>query len=290
MSYQLDQEKGKRPVIEMPPLPEEPTVHAQSTPQKVVPQYETHSDITYEYTEPTVEQEELEATPEEIEEAPQIKQQAPESKNEKNIRALREKAERVDRAEFERDEYMRRLQAYENSHTKQQSHKLEEEPEYNLDATDIVEGKHLKKYDKTIRELQEELRSYKQQSNLNTTEARLKSQYPDFDKVVSKENIEMLRQDYPEIAETLNNSSTDIYLKGKSVYMLLKKLGISQEDSFVQDRERVQKNISKPRPLTSVSPQQGDSPLSKVNAFANGLTDDLKTQLRKEMEDARRRM
>jgi hypothetical protein len=54
------------------------------------------------------------------------------------------------------------------------------------------------------------------------------------------------------------------------------------------DKLRAQKNAAKPKPLASVNPQQGDSPLSKANAFANGLTDDLKKQLRKEMEDARR--
>lgn len=36
-----------------------------------------------------------------------------------------------------------------------------------------------------------------------------------------------------------------------------------------------------------LSPQQGDSPLSKANAFANGLTEDLKKQLQKEMFEAR---
>jgi hypothetical protein len=54
------------------------------------------------------------------------------------------------------------------------------------------------------------------------------------------------------------------------------------------DRAAAQKNASKPKPLASVSPQQGDSPLSRANAFANGLTPELQKQLRQEMEEARK--
>ena len=64
-------------------------------------------------------------------------------------------------------------------------------------------------------------------------------------------------------------------------------MGIYREDNYSKDRDKAQSNASKPKPLASVSPQQGDSPLSRANAFANGLTDELKSQLRKEMEQAR---
>ncbi len=56
----------------------------------------------------------------------------------------------------------------------------------------------------------------------------------------------------------------------------------------MKSETRIQKNASKPKPLASVNPQQGDSPLSRANAFANGLTEELKDQLRKEMSESRR--
>ena len=71
---------------------------------------------------------------------------------------------------------------------------------------------------------------------------------------------------------------------------IMKKFGIYREDPHSEDRIRALRNTQKPKPITSVSPQQGDSPLSKANAFANGLTEDLKAQLRKEMAAARRGM
>ena len=49
------------------------------------------------------------------------------------------------------------------------------------------------------------------------------------------------------------------------------------------DKEKVKTNIYKPHPAASLSPQPGDNPLTRANAFADGLTDQLKEQLRKEM-------
>ena len=55
------------------------------------------------------------------------------------------------------------------------------------------------------------------------------------------------------------------------------------------DKAKAVINAQKPRPLTSISPQQGDSPLSKANAFANGLTPELQAQLLKEMKQSMKR-
>ena len=120
------------------------------------------------------------------------------------------------------------------------------------------------------------------------TEIRLKTQYPDFDKVVNTETIASLRDLYPDIAATLHTSS-NLLSKGSSAYTLIKKLGIYREDTYQNDKAQAVNNVTKPRPLASVSPQQGESPLARANAFANGLTDELKEQLRKEMYESRRR-
>ena len=55
-------------------------------------------------------------------------------------------------------------------------------------------------------------------------------------------------------------------------------------------RSKARENHAKPRPISSIGAQEGDGPLSKANAFANGLTDELKQQLLKEMQEARKRM
>lgn len=229
----------------------------------------------------------VQETPEQPQPAPPAQpEQAQLSQKEMNMRKAWEKAERAER---ERDELYRRLQQMEAQ--QQQLKAVPEDDEIGIGNDDIVEGKHIKKMysqqRQEIKELKRMLTQNQQQTAEQTAEARLKSQYPDFDSVVSKANIESLREVEPELAATLN-ASTDLYSKAVSAYKLIKKLGIHQEDSYVADRARAQTNANKPKPLASVSPQQGDSPLSHANAFANGLTEDLKAQLLKEMMNARR--
>jgi hypothetical protein len=206
----------------------------------------------------------------------------------KELRVQKEKAER------ERDDLMRRLQEIE--YQKQLSAKpappqqaSEEDSDFTLGPDDIAEGKHLSKVQRHVKKLEEQIKQFQSQSTTLTAEAKLRAQYPDFDTVVSKDNIDTFRETYPELAQTLT-SSNDLYSKAVSAYTLIKKLGIAQNPAqYTQDVERAKTNAAKPRPLTSISPQQGDTPLSRANAFANGeLTEDMKTQLLKEMHAARR--
>ncbi len=197
---------------------------------------------------------------------------------------LREKAQKAER---ERDEAIRYAKEVE-ARTKVAPEIPEEDYAVNVEEDALVEGKHLSKVNKHIKKLEDQLKSYQQQTAMSATESKLKSMYPDFDSVVCKENLENLRYAYPEIANTIN-SSTDLYSKAVSAYTMIKRLGITNEDVYAEDKALAQKNASKPKPLASVSPQQGDSPLSKANAFANGkITDDLKKQLWREMNDIRK--
>lgn len=199
----------------------------------------------------------------------------PVSRNFENLR--KEKA----RAERERDELMRRLQEMEQARpTKNNTAATDDDLAINPD--DLVEGKQLVK---VVKNLQNQLNQYQQQTAQLSTESMLKSSYPDFDAVVSRENIERLRDNHPELAATLA-ASPDLYNKGVSAYTLIKKLGIYEDPIFQQERLQAQKNATKPRALASISPQQGDTPLSRANAFANGLTPDLKKQLHREMIEA----
>jgi len=207
-------------------------------------------------------------------EQPQEQKVAPQESF-KQLRELKDKAQR------ERDEALRLLRQYEETQAKKPSPEYEND-DLGVEPDQYAEGKHLSKVDKKVRKLEEQLKQYQQQASTMTLEAKIMAQYPDFDKVVTPDNIEQLRTDFPEIAQTLH-SSNDLYSKSVSAYKLIKQFGISQDNSYNQEKAIVQKNASKPRSLGSIAPQQSDSPLSKANAFANGLTDDLKASLHKEM-------
>lgn len=197
---------------------------------------------------------------------PNIPEQQQESSEHRNFRSLREKSERIAR---ERDEALLRLQQYES----------QQQPEADLGENDLVEGKHLKKsqgkVENKIKALEAKL-----------VEAQLRAEYPDIKTVLSDENIALLKDQYPHLAKTLGESN-DLYSKAVSAYTMIRKLGIHSDPSpFDSDRATAMKNASKPRSVASVSAQQGDTPLSRANAFANGLTPDLKKQLHQEMLDA----
>lgn len=203
-----------------------------------------------------------------------------ESDKEKNMRIMRETNERIAR---ERDEAQALARKYEQM-MQQQQQSPQQEQEYNVDSDALVEGKHLKSRDKKVAKMQEEIEALKNQVVQSTTRARIMSAYPDFDKVVTTANLEALATEDPETAASLKQSTADLYTQAAAFYKAIKKNGISmQEDEFANDRAAALKNVAKPRPMASISPQQGDSPLSRANAFANGLTDDLKAQLHKEM-------
>lgn len=215
--------------------------------------------------------------------APQIPQQQ-ESNVERNMRALRQKAERAER---ERDEYQRRLAEYEALQAKAQQHQNDDDEDLRINPDELAEGKHLAKVAKKIQRLEQQIKSYQQQSSVSTIETRLRTEHPDFDRIMTRDNIEALAAADPELAATIN-ANPDLYTKAVTAYRQIKRLGIVSDPAIEYDKQRIAQNSMKPKPVASVSPQKGDSPLSRANAFANGLTDDLKKQLWKEMQDARR--
>lgn len=208
--------------------------------------------------------------PEQVEQPQQASTPSPQE----SFRQLREKAERAER---ERDE-MRRI--LEQTYAQNQKAASEESEE---DQNELIERRHLKKYDSELQKMRREVESTRQ----SLAEQRLKQLYPDFDKVVTESTIAEFKSQNPEIATSLSQTG-DLYATGKAVYSLIKSTGIYKDESYAADKQRAEYNTAKPRPSNSISPQRGETPLSHANAFANGLTDDLKKQLWKEMEQARK--
>jgi len=176
----------------------------------------------------------------------------------------------------------------------------EEDLSLNLGEDDFAEGKHLnklvKKNDMRFQQMEQQLKQYEQQAQIarqkeveNQFKENMRAKYTDWDSIYSDENLARLEIEEPEIYVALN-SSPDVAKARISAYKMIKKMGISAPvDTYSQDKVRAQTNAAKPKPLASISPQQGDSPLSKANAFANGnMTDDLKKSLWKEVNDARK--
>jgi len=208
--------------------------------------------------------------------------------NDRNFKQLREEREALKRERDEALSQMRELEA-KIQQPPQPEPKPEPEEDYNFDVQedDLIEGRHIKKILKRQEKLESELKQYKEQSYAQTAETRVKAEFPDVEKVLSQENIKQFEKDYPDLSYSIS-SNPDTYSRYRAAYKAMKQFGIYKEDKFADERTRAEDNMKKPRPLTSVAPQQGEGPLSRANAFASGLTEELKAQLRKEMSEARK--
>lgn len=178
-------------------------------------------------------------------------QESDAERNLANLRRLRrEEKERYERELRERDE---RLARYEN---KQQQSPLSD-------------------HEKLLKKVEELERS--------NVEAQIKLKHPDVDEVVSAENIQVLIDEHPEIANVLR-STPDLKDKTLAAYKFIKQLGISKSSDINPDALRAQKNAVKPRSLSSIA--NGNSALSHANMFAQGLTPELKESLLREMVES----
>lgn len=210
--------------------------------------------------------------------APEEPKPVAESISSKHFKRVNDEKEQLRR---ERDELMRMMQEERNRNQPQPQAPVDD---FGIDDNNFAEGKDLKRFAKEVRELKQELHQYKQKTAIEVTEARLQTEYPDFNKVFSADNIELFKAEYPEIAETILTSNAEPYKVAKSAYKMIKQLGIHVEDNSATDRAAVQKNLSKPRPAATVSPRQGSTPLSKVDDFgAEELTEERAAALRREV-------
>lgn len=197
-----------------------------------------------------------------------IPEPSEESDKEYNFRQLREGKRQLESEVEQLREAVRQL-----SQTPVSSPAKEEE--WDIEDDDFAEGRHVKQLYSRIEKMLKE-------RDAVTTEDRLRSKFTDFDSVVTAENIEKLKKTEPEIYYSIV-SSPDLYAKGVSAYKTLKALNLGGMDpSLAQDKKRAYDNHSKPMSTQSIK----GSGIHEANAFANGLTPELKKQLQKEMVEA----
>lgn len=121
------------------------------------------------------------------------------------------------------------------------------------------------------------------QREASTVEERLVSKFSDFSDVVSRENIELLKQTEPELAESLGVYNGDPLKQGVAAYKLIKRLGIGQEEKNSMEKKKAIENSQKPMSVNAVTKQ---SALGNAHLFENGLTKELKASLWNEMKQA----
>jgi hypothetical protein len=197
----------------------------------------------------------------------------PMSNQEYNWRAAERKRNDLERQLREEREYRLKLQ-------EQLSPKAEEDDGLEkLGDDDIITKAHAKKLAQKIgRQIAEEVIKKRDDS---TVEERVRNRCPDFDEFVTPENIENLKKQEPELALSLANTS-DNYSKAVATYKVLKQMiGANVEKRSIPEKEKALKNSQKPLSVNAVSK---NSAIGNAHLFENGLTDELKASLYKEMQ------
>lgn len=221
----------------------------------------------------------LDETP--VETQPEVVQEAPkETQAQLNFKALREEKERMARERDDAIRYAREVEA--RAYANQQKPPVEVDELASMRPDDLVEAKH---FQKKIHKLEEQIQSIQQQSQVGIVEATLKAKYSDFDSVVSKANLDALQEQYPDIHKTIYTSQ-DLYSKGSAAYQLIKKFIAepAAPSGPSLESKQLQKNAEKPRSLNTVKSAQPDTPLSRANMYAEGLTEDMKKEIFKHMQ------
>ena len=182
----------------------------------------------------------------------------------------RRKMQDLERKAQEQDELIRRLQGSKQAQ--------EDDDLKDLTDDDIITVSQMKRL--TRRVVREESENIYKQKELSTLEERINQKYPDFQKVVSRDAVEQLKSDEPELAASLS-SMQDPYQQAIAAYKLLKKLG--GRDELTLEQRKALENRSKPQSVQTVTK---NSAIGNAHMFENGLTKELKSKLYKEMCDA----
>ena len=205
------------------------------------------------------------SVPEEVSESPEKFEESQQEKNWKEIRnALKDLKKE--------NQYLRQqaLQA-------QQTQKQPTQPDPDDDEPYVTP----RKLEKRIHDLETQLKA----KDAESVEDRLRYKYSDYDEVVSTDNVEYLQQHDPELVMSIQRLSDDPYKQATAAYKLLKKTDYYMNKGSVEDKNKAENNSRKPVSVQSVRKQ---GVLSETNRFANGLTNDLKKSLWKEMQQARK--
>lgn len=118
-----------------------------------------------------------------------------------------------------------------------------------------------------------------------TVDERLQTKFPDYKSTVTRENIELLNELKPEVAESLTLLGNDPYRQAKLAYEYIKAFVPQRDETMNKDKKKAEVNSKKPLSVQAVGKQ---SAIGQAHQFENGITPELKAQLWKEMQEIRK--
>ena len=203
-----------------------------------------------------------------------------------------------DRLRREREEMANELRAMRQMIEEQRKPAVQEDDDtvHLPGEFDTIEAKHLAEL-----EAKSKLRAKRQEDKLKklesdvtrmTAENRLMVEFPDYKNILSEENIRKLEELQPELASSIA-SNPDPYKMRKAAIGAIKTFIMKDEETRAKELEiraknnKISENATKPIPSVGGINSPSSTPLSKANAFSNGLlTTERKQELWKEYVEA----
>ena len=241
--------------------------------------------------EPVEQQQEVAEQPQEdqqeasVEEKPQPKKKDAEYNFAELRRQREEDKRRADEAERRSNELLEILKQSKTAQTKEERDVVEEElsrlSKDDLATIDNVDKK-LSRASKSSKKEVDEVKKELAELKAHIEEQKFRSKYPDLDDILSPENIELLKKEEPEIAETLGKMVPGSKEQVVMAYKYIKRM-MPPKQQEQMEKKRAIDNSKKPMSVQAISKQ---SAIGNAHAFENGLSKELKDQLWKEMQDA----
>jgi hypothetical protein len=207
---------------------------------------------------------------EQIQEKPA--EQPKDTQKEQNLRILRERAERAERRAAEVEQMMQQQKQLQYQQPVQQA---QAEEEFHVEDDSYLDGKKFKTY--LNKQKQDEKKQREENQRLQTqilsslAEQRIRAELPDFDQVVSTENLKNLAAVKSESYQSMM-SNPDLYAKAKTAYDMIKSYGLHED--YTDMNKKIADNKGKPRTAASVAPQQADTPLVRVGDYDRRILSD----------------
>jgi hypothetical protein len=193
-----------------------------------------------------------------------------------NLRRMREDREALQR---ERDEMAYRLAQLEKA--QKQTAPIEEDDNDGLVDGDLVEARHFKAYRKDVKENKRENAELRRRLEEQTMELQIRTEMPDFSKVVNDASVAELYKQRPKLAAALAKAPND-FDKMAAIYDAVSNL---KKDEFAAEKKAVQAAVARPRNSATLAPQTGNTPLDNATDYANGLSDEQKAKNWAEMNN-----
>lgn len=118
-----------------------------------------------------------------------------------------------------------------------------------------------------------------------TVDERMGNRFPDYKSTMTRDNIELLTELEPDLAESLTLLKDNPFRQAELAYKYIKKFVPQQDDTMTKDKKKAEVNSKKPLSVQAVGKT---SVIGQVGQFENGLTPEMKAQYWKEMQQIRK--